>query len=84
VIRKIRLVGDAMKKFIAVLSIPAAIVAALATNVVSVPFDYLRGLFSRPEIGPELHLKIPPNYPAIGGLIVTRTATGTNVDLLGK
>jgi hypothetical protein len=75
-----------MKKslVIALLGIPATIVVALATKVATVPFDYLGGLFSRPEIGAELHVTIPQNYPGIGGLVVSRTLTGTNVDILGR
>lgn len=78
--------GLFMKKslLIAVVGIPATIVTAMMTNIAAVPFDYLRSLYSRPEIGAEWHVSIPPNYPAIGGVVVTRTATGTNVDLLGQ
>ena len=61
------------------------IISVLAALIVSTPFDYLlRGLFSRPEIGAELHVSVPQNYPSIGGLVVTRTVTGTNVYLLGR
>jgi hypothetical protein len=76
-----------MKKrwMIAVFGIPGIIVTALTTNIVSAPFDYLRNSFSsRPEIGSELRVSIPQNYPPIGGLVVIRSATGTNVDLLGR
>jgi hypothetical protein len=75
-----------MKKrlIIAVLGIPATLVIALTTDIVSVPFDYLRGSFSRPEIGAELHVSVPQNYPSIRGLVVTRTVSGTNVEILGK
>ena len=48
-------------------------------TIVSTPLNYLPSLFSSPEIGTELRLS-----PPIGGLVVTRTATGTNVYILGK
>jgi hypothetical protein len=54
-------------------------VVALTTNIVAAPFDYLRSVFSRPELGPELHL-ITPN----GGYVISRTATGTNVEIFGN
>jgi hypothetical protein len=57
-----------------------SMLAALMTSIVSTPFDY----FSRAEIGAELHVSVPQNYPSIGGLVVTRTVTGTNVYLLGR
>jgi hypothetical protein len=60
-----------------------AVLAGLMT-IVSTPLNYLPSLFPSPGIGAELHLSVPQNYPPIGGLVVTRTATGTNVDILGK
>ena len=60
------------------------VLAGLMTTIVSTPLNYLPSLFSNPGIGTELHLSVPQNYPPIGGVVVTRTATGTNVDILGK
>jgi hypothetical protein len=68
----------------ALIGIPATLVTAFTTNISSAALDYLRASFSRPEIGPELHVSMPQNNPSIGGLVVTRTATGTNVEILGK
>ena len=59
------------------------VLAGLMT-IVSAPLNYLPSLFSSPGIGTELRLSVPQNYPPIGGLVVTRTATGTNVYILGK
>jgi hypothetical protein len=56
-------------------------ITAMTTNIVSAPFDYLRDLFARPEIGAELHFRVPENYPPIRGFVMTRTASGTNVEI---
>jgi hypothetical protein len=54
------------------------VLAGLMT-IVSTPLNYLPSLFSSPGIGTELGLS-----PPIEGLVVTQTATGTNVYILGK
>jgi hypothetical protein len=54
------------------------VLAGLMT-IVSTPLNYLPSLFSSPGIGTELRLS-----PPIGGLVVMRTATGTNVYILSK
>jgi hypothetical protein len=68
-----------MKELIvaALIGVPATVVA----NVASAPLQNWWSSLSRPEIGAELHVSVPRHYPAISGLVVTRTATGTNVDL---
>jgi hypothetical protein len=74
-----------MKKrlFIAWVGIPATIVTtvviALTTNIAGAPFDYIRSLFAQSDLGREVHVTTP-----IGGVVISRTATGTNVQLFDK
>jgi hypothetical protein len=64
----------------ALIAIPSLVGAAIVENVISIPFDWLKQT-ETPTIGAELHFKVPENYPAIKGFVMTRTTTGTNVEL---
>jgi hypothetical protein len=73
-----------VKKFLigaAVAAIPIT-ATALWTNILSIPFEYVKSKFTRTEtIGAELHVQMPANFPPIRELNVTRTASGANFEL---